>query len=151
MASSEQPDAAMLAPVERVARFIAQGGVGSPAEAFAGGDVTILENFAPYLFAGAAAVEAWALGMRAHLSGVTALRHRFGQPQNFSRSGDRVFLSLPTQRSGFVDGRAFTERGGWCFVLTKQGHDWRVRSYGWAVTELLVAPNVHDAAGLGGH
>lgn len=141
MAPSEQPDPAMMAPVERVAAFIASGGVGSAAEAFAGGDVTILENFAPYLFTGAAAVETWALGMRAHLSGVTGLRHQFGQPHNFSRSGDQVFLSLPTQWSGVVDGRAFTERGGWCFVLTKQGHEWRIRNYGWAVTELSLAPN----------
>jgi hypothetical protein len=141
MAPNEQPDPAMMAPVERVAAFIASGAVGSPVEAFAGGDVTILENFAPYLFAGDAAAETWALGMQAHLRGVTALRHRFGQPHNFSRAGDLVFLSLPTEWSGFAGGRAFTERGGWCFVLTKQGHDWRIRSYGWAVTELSVAPD----------
>jgi hypothetical protein len=141
MTPREQPDPAMMAPIERVAEFIASGGVGSPAEVFAGSDVTIIENFAPYLFTGVAAVETWALGMRAHLSGVTALRHGFGQPHNFSRSGDQVFLSLPTQWSGSVDGRAFTERGGWCFVLTKQGNEWRIRNYGWAVTELSVAPN----------
>ena len=141
MAPSEQPDPAMMAPVERVAEFIASGCVGSPHEAFAGSDVTILENFAPYLFTGAAAVGTWALGMQAHLSGVTALRHRFGQPHNFSRSGDEVFLSLPTEWAGLIDGRSFTEKGGWCFVLTKQGHEWRIRNYGWAVTELSLAPN----------
>ena len=80
--------------------------------------------------------------MQAHLSGVTALRHRFGEPHNFSRSGDQVFLSLPTEWSGFIDGRAFTEKGGWCFVLTKQTHEWRIRNYGWAVTEISVAPNI---------
>jgi hypothetical protein len=131
----------MMDPVERLAEFIASGGAGSPEEAFAGSDVTILENFAPYLFAGDAAVETWALGMKAHLSGVTALRHRFSQPHNFSRSGDQVFLSLPTEWSGLIDGTAFTESGGWCFVLTKEGHEWRIRNYGWAVTEISVAPN----------
>ena len=80
MAPNEQPDTAMMTPIERVAAFIASGGVGSLAEAFAGSDVTILENFAPYLFTGAAAVETWALGMQAHLSGVTSLRCQFGQP-----------------------------------------------------------------------
>jgi hypothetical protein len=141
MATSEQPEPAMMAPIERVAEFIASGGVGLPVAAFAGSDVTILENFAPYLFTGPVAVETWALGMQAHLSGVTTLRHRFGQPHNFSRSADQVFLSLPTEWSGFIDGRSFTERGGWCFVLTKQGHEWRVRNYGWAVTEISVVPN----------
>jgi len=137
---SEQPDPGMMEPVERLAEFIAAGGVGSPVEAFAGGDVTIIENFAPYLFTGDAAVEAWALGMQAHLSGVTALRHRIGEPHNFSRSGDEVFLSFPTEWSGFIGGRAFTEKGGWCFVLTKQGEEWRIRNYGWAVTEISIAP-----------
>jgi hypothetical protein len=140
MASSEQPDSAMMAAVERIAAFIASGGAGSPVEAFAASDVTILENFAPYLFSGDTAVETWALGMRGHLRGVTGLRHRFGQPCDFSRSGDQVFLSLPTEWSGFANGRAFAESGGWCFVLTKQGEEWRVRNYGWAVTELSVAP-----------
>jgi hypothetical protein len=68
MAQSEEPDAAMMGPVERVAEFIASGGAGSPVETFAGSDVTIIENFAPYLFTGEAAVEIWALGMQAHLS-----------------------------------------------------------------------------------
>jgi len=140
MTPSEQPDSAMMAPIERVAAFITSGGVGSAVEAFAGSDVTILENFAPYLFTGDTAVETWTLGMQAHLSGLTGLRHQFGQPHNFSRAGDRVFLSLPTQWSGFIGGRAFTERGGWCFVLTKQAHEWRIRNYGWAVTELSVEP-----------
>ena len=140
MALNEQPDPTMMAPIDQVAAFIGSGGVGPATGAFASNDVTILENFAPYLFTGAAAVEAWARGMQAHLSGVTALRHQFGQPHNFSRDGDLVFLSLPTQWSGVLGGRAFMERGGWCFVLTKQGHEWRIRNYGWAVTELSVEP-----------
>ena len=138
MSTSEQPDAAMMAAVERVAAFIASGGAGAVDEVFAASDVTILENFAPYLFTGPAAVEAWTLGMQAHLSGLVGLRHRFGQPCDFSRSGDQVFLSLPTDWSGVARGRAFTEKGGWCFVLTKQGEAWRVRNYGWAVTEISV-------------
>jgi hypothetical protein len=141
MTPSEQPDPAMMAPIDRVAEFIASGGAGSPAQTFTGSDVTIIENFAPYLFIGDAAVETWTLGMQAHLNGVTALVHRFGQPQNFSRAGDLVFLSLPTEWSGVAGGRAFTERGGWCFILTKQDQEWRIRNYGWAVTELSIAPS----------
>ena len=139
MATSE-PDPAMMIPIERTAAFIASGGRGSIETAFAGSDVTILENFAPYLFTGAAAVETWTIGMQAHLNGVTALRHRFGQPHNFSCNGDQVFLSLPTEWSGVVEGRAFNEKGGWCFVLAKEGAEWRIRNYGWAVTELSAEP-----------
>jgi hypothetical protein len=136
LAVSDQPDPPMLAPVERLAAYIAAGGEGSAAEIFATGDVTIIENFAPYRFSGPDAVRAWTSGMRAHLAGLSELRHRFGQPHNFSRSGDQAFFSLPTHWSGRVHGKAFTETGGWCFVLARQDGAWRIRDYGWAVTEL---------------
>ena len=139
MAPSDRPDPAMMAPLERIAAYIASGAAGAPKETFANGAVTIIENFAPYLFTGDAAVETWTLGMRAHLNGVTALRHRFGEPQNFSCAGDLAFRSMPTEWSGIAGGRAFTEQGGWCFVLKQQGQEWRIRDYGWAVTELSVA------------
>ena len=135
VAASVQPDAPMLASVERLARFIGAGGEGSAADIFATGDVTIIENFAPYLFSGAGAVQAWTSGMRAHLAGLSELRHRFGQPHNFSRSGDQVFFSLPTHWSGLARGKAFSEAGGWCFVLVGQHGAWRIRDYGWAVIE----------------
>ena len=92
--------------------------------------------FRSYLFSGPDAVQAWASGMRAHLAGLSELRHRFGQPHNFSRSGDQVFFSLPTHWSGLARGKAFSETGGWCFVLARQDGAWRIRDYGWAVTEL---------------
>jgi hypothetical protein len=136
VAADDKPNAAMLASIERLAAFIAAGGEGSAAEIFATGDVTIIENFAPYLFSGPDAVQAWTNGMRTHLAGLSGLRYRFGQPHNFSRSGDQAFLSLATHWSGLVRGKAFSEAGGWCFVLARQDGAWRIRDYGWAVTEL---------------
>ena len=72
-----QPDPAMMSPVERVARFVATGEEGC-LSAFADEGVMILENFAPHLFSGPGAVALWAQAMRAHASGLTDLKHRFG-------------------------------------------------------------------------
>jgi hypothetical protein len=131
-----QPDAAMLAPVEKIARFIAGGG-DENLQAFADGDVTILENFAPHLFAGAGAVRAWAAEMRKHAAGLSEMRHSFGLAQDFTRGDDgRVFFSLPTQWRGLSQGRPFDEDGGWAFLLEQQNGAWRVRSYAWAVTRI---------------
>ncbi|HEY4941578.1 MAG TPA: hypothetical protein VII56_09120 [Rhizomicrobium sp.] len=130
-----QPDAAMLEPVERIARFIAGGGEEN-LSAFADGDITILENFAPHLFRGPDAVALWAQDMRKHTTALSALKHRFGPAQDFTRDGDRVFFSLPTHWSGVAAGRRFAEDGGWAFVLMKQDGRWRVRNYAWAVTRL---------------
>ena len=135
MHAEEQPDADMLIAVERVADFIRSGGNGSAEQIFASGDVTIIENFAPYVFGGADAVKTWSEHMLAHLSGLAELRHVFGRACDFSRAGNEVYFSLPTTWSGANRGKAFTEHGGWAFVLKKQGSEWRVRSYGWAVIE----------------
>ena len=68
----------MLAAAQRVAAFLETGDADQPGRAFAGAGVVIVENFAPYLFEGPDTVARWASGMRAHLTGVTALRHAFG-------------------------------------------------------------------------
>ena len=132
----DQPDAAMIAAAERVAAFIESGGVASASSAFADREVTIVENFPPFVFTGAGAVERWSEGMRAHLVGLTALRHTFGPAQDFSRSGSEAYFSLPTTWRGVAQGKPFVEHGGWAFILIKERGRWRVRSYGWAVTGL---------------
>ena len=132
---SLQPDTAMMAPVESIARFIATGDDGC-LSVFAEEDVTILENFAPHLFSGPDAVGRWARAMRAHASGLSGLAHRFSPACDFRVEEGRAFFSLPTHWSGSANGRRFQEDGGWAFVLVRQGGEWRVLSYGWAVTRL---------------
>ena len=96
--------------------------------------MTIIDNFAPYRFDGPNAVDRWTSGMRAHREATADLHHSFGAPQDYSRTDDRIFLSLPTTWIGTYRGRPFTETGGWAFVLQQQNNGWRVLSYGWSVT-----------------
>ena len=131
------PDAAMMAPVEKIARFIASGDEAC-LSAFAGDDVVILENFAPHLFTGADAVVLWAKQMREHTATLSGLAHTFGPAQDFRVDGDRAFFSLPTHWTGTANGRRFEEDGGWAFLIVEQNGEWRVRSYGWAVTRLAL-------------
>jgi hypothetical protein len=133
-AAADAPDPEMLAVAERVARFIESLDAAEIAGVFADRDVTIIENFAPYRFDGPGAVDAWASGMRAHRDATSDLHHVFGEPQDFSRTGDRVFFALPTTWTGTYRGKSFTETGGWAFMLTRQQDAWRVLSYAWAVT-----------------
>ena len=134
------PDPAMLDLAHRVARFIETLDDADLAGVFADRNVAIIENFGPYRFEGPNAVASWAAGMRAHRVDTANLVHTFGTPQDFSRAGDRVFFSLPTTWKGTYRGTtAFTETGGWAFVLIEHADangtpSWRVQSYGWAVT-----------------
>ena len=130
----QQPTAAMLAPVELIARFIAGGDDGC-LRAFAARDVVILENFAPHLFTGASAVTQWAKQMRKHTKALSGLKHAFGAAQDVRVAAQHAYFALPTQWIGVANGRLFHEDGGWAFLLVKQRGAWRVRSYSWAVTQ----------------
>jgi hypothetical protein len=130
----ESPDVEMMVPIEAVARFIESGGTASLATVFVDGPVTMVENFAPFVFEGEGAVAAWTAGMRDHAVGLTGLSHAFGPAHDFGRAANEVYFSLPTTWKGVTRGRAFTETGGWSFVLRRLNDAWRVRAYGWAVT-----------------
>lgn len=132
--AQEQPDSEMMEPVVRLALFIENGAEGVPQGIFAAKGVTIVENFAPYLFAGPDGLDDWAARMHDHLQGVTELAHGFGEACDFSRRGELAYFSLPTAWNGINNGEPFSENGGWAFVLTNESGEWRVLAYGWAVT-----------------
>ena len=132
---TENLDPALLVPIEKVARFIETGDE-SLLSAFANKGVVIIENFAPHLFEGEDAVKRWSqkiLSWHKPPSDLV-LKHKFGTPQDISIHDDLAFLSLPTHWTISENGNKFEEDGGWAFVLVQEYGEWRVRSYGWAVT-----------------
>jgi hypothetical protein len=136
--AGEGPDAEIMAPIERIVRFMETLDAHSLDGAFADREVVIIENFPPYVFEGGDAVARWTRGFAEHAKPIAGLRHTFGDPQDFRRDGETAFISLPTTWRGTIGGHAFIETGGWAFVLVKQGAGWRVRSYCWAVTGIEV-------------
>ncbi|HIB65023.1 MAG TPA: hypothetical protein EYO33_07910 [Phycisphaerales bacterium] len=134
----EVPDVSMMAVPNAIAGFIASGDEYLLEGIFSEQAVTIVENFAPYLFEGADAVVRWKEGMRAHAEHLEDLRPKFGDPQDFSVTGDQAFFTLPTSWRGLVHGTPFFEEGGWAFLLVREEGNWRLRSYGWAVTHMAL-------------
>jgi len=141
--TDEMPNAGMMAAVARLARFMITRAEADLFDVFAAGGVVIVENFAPYVFHGPLAVRDWAAGFREHASTLSELKPTFGAPQDFSDDGERVFFSLPTRWTGLSRGRRFDEEGGWSFVLVRDGSDWRVQAYGWAVTSYALRGKDH--------
>ena len=133
MKMAAAPDADMMAVAERLAQYLESGAKGEPEHIFADNGVTIIENFAPYVFAGPDAVGRWAEAMRTHLSGVTGLRHTFEEVHDFSRAGEQAYFALTTGWTGKTKGRPFHETGGWALVLTAASGKWRIKAYGWSV------------------
>jgi hypothetical protein len=128
-------DPALLAPIEKVARFLETGDE-SLLSAFAKKGVVIIENFPPHLFEGDDAVNRWSENILSWHKPPSdlVLKHSFGTVQDLKIGDGLAFLSLSTHWTISQDGDNFEEDGGWAFILVKEDGEWRVRSYGWAVT-----------------
>ena len=136
--AGKRADAEIMAPIERVARFMETLDSRFLNDTFADGKVVLIENFPPYVFEGDDAVARWAKGFAEHAKNIEGLRHSFGDPHDFQQEGELAFLSLPTTWQGKIGASSFIETGGWAFVLVKHARGWRVRSYGWAVTGIAM-------------
>lgn len=132
-ADASGPDAAMMAAPETLARFLETADEGVLDGVFSTSDLVILENFPPHVFTGQEGLAHWRGLMARHVGAIGDLRHGFGPPQDFGRTGDTVYFSLPTRWIGVRDGKAFDEHGGWSFVLVLESDRWRIRAYGWSV------------------
>ena len=138
---AENLNPALLAPIEKIARFIETGDE-TLLSAFAEKGVVIIENFPPHLFEGEDAVERWSktiLSWHEPPSDLV-LKHSFGPPQDLRVAARLAFVSLPTHWTISHGDDSFEEDGGWAFVLVQEKGEWRVRSYGWAVTFIEERP-----------
>jgi hypothetical protein len=132
-AGGSQPDAAMMAGPETLARFLETADASVLNGVFSTADLVILENFPPHVFTGQEGLDHWRGLMSRHVGAIAQLQHAFGPAQDFVRTGDIVYFSLPTRWTGVREERPFIEHGGWSFVLVLEGGAWRIRSYGWSV------------------
>lgn len=135
--AATRPDASMMAGPAALARFLETADQAVLEGVFSDGEVTILENFAPHVFTGQDGLAHWRNLMARHVGAIGELRHAFGSPQDFGRTGDLVYFSLPTRWTGVRDGKAFDEQGGWSFTLVWEEAAWRIRAYGWSVTSFV--------------
>ena len=134
------PDDEMLKPIMALTRFMITLDRKHLEGVFAHGGVTIVENFSPYVFQGQNGAANWEAGFRAHAGAdkLSDLTLHFGDAQDFGRSGERAFFTLPTTWRGKNGPQAFEEQGAWSFVLTRSKDGWLVLAYGWGVTSVKV-------------
>ena len=136
---ADGPDEAMMQPVHELVSFMITLDATHLRTSLVSSNLTVMENFEPYLFTGTGAEQRWQQGFRSHaadghLSDLTA---DFGQAVNFERHKDRVYFSLPTTWKGKSGAQGFVEHGAWAFVLTSTRDGWRIQNYSWAVTEIV--------------
>lgn len=132
------PDEAMMQPVHELVSFMITLDAAHLRRSFANTDVTVMENYAPYLFTGVGAQRRWEQGFRRHAAEgqLSELSAAFGKASTFERDSARAYFSLPTTWTGRSNGQKFIEHGAWAFVLMSTRDGWRIRSYSWAVTDI---------------
>jgi hypothetical protein len=134
------PDQDMMAPVTALASYMAHVEGAVLPQVFVENGLTIVEDFAPYVFAGKDATAQWDSGFRKHAVPLKDLTFTFGPVHDFERTEDRVFFVLPTTWRGIYKDRQFEEHGAWSFVLINVGGQWRILAYGWGATDLQDRP-----------
>ncbi len=131
----------MKRPVDALRRAMERFDATEAPDVFSARQVTIIENFAPYVFDGSDVPSRWWREFCLHAAAgkLANLRAEFGAAQDYERTEDTVFFSLPTRWTGTTESVRFIENGGWAFVLVRESGTWRILSYAWAVTSFNLA------------
>jgi hypothetical protein len=94
----------------------------------------IVDEFAPYHWAGASANADWFAGLQKDM----ALHHqtdivlKLGAPDQLSVNGNKGYAVFPTIINSKVHGRTMAERGAFAFTLEKSDGAWHIVSWAWA-------------------
>lgn len=101
--------------------------------AYAGGDVVIVDEFAPHLWVGAHAAQDWAAGYEKHAqaTGVSDGLVKYGAPTRAEVEGDVAYVVIPTVYDYKEHGKLQTEEGQMTFVLHAEKDTWKIAQWTW--------------------
>jgi hypothetical protein len=132
--------AAMLAATPDVSAPIRQfidgfnsGDTKSAYAAYATGDVSIIDEFAPSLWTGPHAAQEWAAAYAKHAeaTGVTDGSVTYGAPRRTEVAGNSAYVIIPTTYLYKEKGKAMAEEGQMTFALVAEGGAWKIRGWTW--------------------
>jgi hypothetical protein len=114
-----------------------KGDTKSAFAAYATGDITIIDEFAPHLWVGPHAPQDWAAeyGKHATATGVTDGNVTYGSVFVSNIEGDVAYVVLPTIYNYKEKGKAITEPGKMAFVLHLESGEWLIRAWCWTGTK----------------
>jgi ketosteroid isomerase-like protein len=103
------------------------------AKTFLTGHTVILDDAAPYYWAGANAFEDWQadLAKASVARGMTEEDAALGAPSRVEVSGDHAYAVLPASHSFKIKGRLMREKAQLTFVLVKNASAWKIESWTW--------------------
>jgi hypothetical protein len=129
-ANGEDPSA----PVRQFIDGFNTGNVQSAFAAYATGDITIIDEFAPHIWTGIEAAHHWAdaYDKHAQATGVTDSKVTYGKPTRMEVNGDAAYVILPTLYRYKEHGDPRQEEGQMTVVLNREAGAWKIRSWTWS-------------------
>ena len=102
--------------------------------AYASGDITIVDEFAPHRWVGPHAAQDWAADYDKHAqaTGVSNGRVKYGAPTRTEIEGDTAYVIVPTVYIYKEHGQPIAEEGQMTFVLHQEAAAWKISGWTWS-------------------
>lgn len=120
----------LLHPIRQFLDGINMGRSDVAFAAFASGDVTIVDEFAPYVWTGTEAPKAWLEAYGA--TGQSDGHIQYGRPARAEIEADAAYVIIPTRYTYKDHGAMMMEEGQMTYVLVHEGNAWKIRSWTWS-------------------
>jgi SnoaL-like domain len=126
--------AELTVPIHQFIDGFNSGNVKSAFAAYAAGDITIVDEFAPHRWTGPKAAQAWAAEYDRHAqaTGISDGIVKYGEPTRSEVEGDVAYVIVPTVYNYKQHGQATSEEGQMTFVLHQGRGVWKIRSWTWS-------------------
>lgn len=123
-------------PIKQFIDGFNTGDTKSAFAAYAAGEITIIDEFAPHLWQGTHAPQDWAAAYDKHsaATGVSDGNVTYGAPIVSNIEGDAAYVIIPTVYNYKEKGTAITEPGKMAFVLHLESGEWKIRAWTWTGT-----------------
>jgi len=144
LASTLLATAAMAAPPQNVTASINQfidafnsGDTKTAFAAYATGDITIIDEFAPHSWVGPHAPQQWAADYDKHAqaTGVSDGKVKYGAPTRTEIEGNSAYVIIPTTYLYKEHGKPLVEEGQMTFVLRAEAGRWKIGGWTWSGTK----------------
>ena len=124
----------VTAPIRQFIDGFNSGDTKTAFEAYAKGDITIIDEFAPHVWMGPHAAQDWAADFdkNAKATGVTDAKVTYGAATRTEIEGDVAYVVMPTGYIYKLKGKAMEEKGHITVALHKEAGGWKMRGWAWA-------------------
>jgi ketosteroid isomerase-like protein len=127
----------VTAPIHQFIDGFNSGDVKSAYAAYATGDITIIDEFAPHRWVGPHAAQDWAADYDKHAAatGVSDGVVKYGAPTRTEIEGDVAYVVIPAVYTYKEHGAPTTEEGQMTFALHAEAGGWKIKGWTWTGTK----------------